>query len=66
VVVAGPSWQSAVGLQAGDVIVRINNTLISRAEQVDQIVQRLQGKGGLYLWYVRGTQVIGTQVGGAP
>ncbi|MFI5206839.1 MAG: trypsin-like peptidase domain-containing protein [Gemmatimonadales bacterium] len=66
VVTAGPTWQNAFGIQAGDVIVRINNYVISQAEEVSRIVQYLSGRTTLTLWFVRGNQVMAGQAWGTP
>ena len=66
VVAAGPSWQSAFGIQPGDVIVRINNWVIASAEDVGRIVQYAAGRTTLTCWFVRGTQVMAGQAWGTP
>ncbi len=66
VVQAGPSWQRTLGLQAGDVIVQINNYAIAQAEQVGQVIDYLRGKSGMRFFFVRGDQVMQADMWGAP
>ena len=58
VVAAGPTWQSTLGLQPGDVIVQINNYQIARAEQVQQVVGYLGGRTAMRFFIARGDQVV--------
>jgi serine protease Do len=66
VVAAGPTWQSALAIQPGDVIVQINNYPIRSAEQVGQVVSYLQGRTAMRFFFVRGDQVIYTDLWGTP
>jgi serine protease Do len=66
VVAAGPSWQRTLGLQAGDVILQINNYPIQQAEQVGQVVTYLQGKSAMRFYFARGDQLIYADLWGAP
>ena len=67
VISAGPSWQRALGVQAGDVILQINNYVINRAEDVGQVVQYLQGKSPVMrFFFTHGDQVRWVDMSGAP
>ena len=52
VVSAGAESQST-GLQAGDVIFRINNEDITDAEQVRKVIAYFRNRGGGTLWFER-------------
>ena len=56
VVAAGPSAQQALGLQPGDVILRINNEEITDADQVKKVFAYFRGRGGGRLLIDRGGQ----------
>ena len=49
-----------IGLQAGDVIVQVNNTRVSSAEQVSTLIQRFAANGGVYLLFERGRRLYQT------
>jgi len=66
VVSAGPTWQSTLGLQPGDVIVQINNYTITQAEQVQQVVSYLRGRSAMRFVFARGDQVTYADLWGAP
>jgi serine protease Do len=66
VVAAGSGWQRTLGIQAGDVILQINSYTIARAEQVQQVVAYLQGRGAMRFFFVRGDQVIYADLWGTP
>jgi serine protease Do len=66
VVGAGPSWQSALGLRPGDVIVQINNYVIAGAEQVQQVVGYLRGRTAMRFYFARSDQVIIADLWGNP
>jgi serine protease Do len=53
--------QQQIGLQSGDVIVQINRTPITRAEDVNRILTS-QGRGYLRLYFERGGQIYATDV----
>jgi serine protease Do len=63
---AGPSWQRTLGLQAGDVILQINNYTIARAEQVQQVVDYLRGRATMRFFYARGDQLGYADLWGSP
>jgi len=58
VLAAGPSWQRALGLQPGDVIVQINSAVIATADQVGQVLGYLRGRGGVRFYFTRGDQLV--------
>jgi serine protease Do len=66
VVAAGAGWQRTLGLQAGDVILQINNYTIARAEQVQQVVQYLSGRAAMRFYFARGDQLIYADMWGTP
>jgi serine protease Do len=66
VVSAGPGWQRTLGLQAGDVIVQINDYPIQQAQQVGEVVTYLQGRRAMRFFLVRGDQVVYADMWGAP
>ena len=66
VVAAGTGWQRTLGVQAGDVILQINNYTIARAEQVQQVVAYLQGRAAMRFYFARGDQVIYADLWGTP
>ena len=66
VVTAGAGWQSTLGLQQGDVILQINNYTIARAEQVQQVVSYLSGRGAMRFVFARGDQVMYADMWGTP
>ncbi|HXY20435.1 MAG TPA: trypsin-like peptidase domain-containing protein [Gemmatimonadales bacterium] len=53
VVSAGPESQQTIGLQAGDVVLRINNEDITDAEQVRKIIAYFRNRGEVTLWFDR-------------
>jgi len=53
VVSAGPESQQTLGLQAGDVVLRINNEDITDATQVRKIIAYFRNRGELTLWFDR-------------
>jgi serine protease Do len=53
VVTAGPETQQALGLQPGDVVLRINNEDISEAQQVKKVIAYFRNRGEVTLWYER-------------
>ncbi len=52
----GPETQQVLGLQTGDVILRINNEDITAAEQVRKLFDYFRGRGGGRLWFERNGQ----------
>jgi serine protease Do len=52
--------QQQIGIQAGDVIVQINQTPISDAEAVNRILTTY-GRGGLRMYFERGGQIYATE-----
>jgi serine protease Do len=52
--------QQQIGLQAGDVIVQINRTPITRAEDVNRILTTY-GRGAVRLYFERGGQIYATE-----
>jgi serine protease Do len=50
------------GLQAGDVIVGINNTRIADAAEVGQVIERLRGSNGFRLFFERGRRILFTDL----
>jgi serine protease Do len=63
---AGASWQQALGIQPGDVILQINNYSIGDAGQVGQVIDYLRGKTGMRFFLARGDQVIATDMVAIP
>jgi serine protease Do len=53
VVSAGPETQQTLGLQPGDVVLRINNEDISEAQQVKKVIAYFRNRGEVTLWYER-------------
>ena len=53
VVTAGPESQQTLGLQAGDVVLRINNEDITDAQQVRKIIAYFRNRGEVTLWFDR-------------
>jgi len=53
VVSAGPESQQTLGLQAGDVVLRINNEDITDAEQVRKVIAYFRNRGEVTLWFDR-------------
>ncbi len=53
VVSIGPETQQTLSLQAGDVILRINNEDITEAEQVKKVIAYFRNRGGGVLWFER-------------
>jgi serine protease Do len=67
VVTAGQAWQRTIGLQAGDVIIQINNYVIGQAEQVGQVIDYLRSKSSPMRFFVaRGDQVLSADMVGTP
>jgi len=66
VVSAGAGWQRTLGLQAGDVILQINNYRIQRAEQVQQVVNYLSNRSAMRFYVARGDQLIYADMWGTP
>jgi serine protease Do len=62
VVAAGGEAQRTLGVQAGDVILQINNYRIASAEQVSEVLDYLRGRGGARIWIERGGRVVATEV----
>jgi serine protease Do len=56
VVGVGPETQDLLGVQAGDVIVRINNEAVTGAEQVKKLFDYFRVRGGGRLFFERGGQ----------
>ncbi len=54
------SVSSSLGIQAGDVIVRINQTPITDAQQVKRILESLSGRGQSRLYIERGGRILYT------
>jgi serine protease Do len=54
VVAAGPEAQRSLGILAGDVIVQINNAVVTRAEQVTQLIDYYRGRGPIRVFFERG------------
>jgi len=52
--------QQQIGIQAGDVIVQINQTPITNAEAVNRILTTY-GRGGLRMYFERGGQIYATE-----
>ena len=50
------------GLQPGDVLVGINNTRITDAAEVGQIIERLRGSNGFRLFFERGRRILFTDL----
>jgi len=57
VVSAAAEAQRTLGVAPGDVILQINNFPISSAEQVNQVLSYLRGRGGARIFFERGGQV---------
>jgi serine protease Do len=57
VVDAGPESQRMLGLRAGDVILQVNNSSITSAEQFNQVLAYYRGRGALRLFFERGGQI---------
>ena len=53
VVAAGPETQQTIGLQPGDVVLRINNEDITEAQQVRKVIAYFRNRGEVTLWYER-------------
>jgi serine protease Do len=53
VVTAGPETQQTLGLQPGDVVLRINNEDIVDAEQVRKVIAYFRNRGEVTLWFER-------------
>ena len=51
---------NSLGLQAGDVIVQINNTPVSDAQQVKRMLESLSGKGQSRMIFERGGRMLYT------
>jgi serine protease Do len=54
VVAAGAEAQRTLGILAGDVIVQINNAVVTRAEQVTQLIEYYRGRGPIRVFFERG------------
>jgi len=54
--------QQQIGLQSGDVIVQINRTPITSAEDVNRILTSY-GRGGIRMYFERGGQIYATEFG---
>jgi len=54
--------QQQIGLQNGDVIVQINRSPISSAEDVNRILTSY-GRGGIRMYFERGGQIYTTEFG---
>jgi serine protease Do len=57
VVSAEAEAQRTLGVAPGDVILQVNNFPISSAEQVNQVLSYLRGRGGARIFFERGGQV---------
>ncbi|MDO8667048.1 MAG: PDZ domain-containing protein, partial [Gemmatimonadales bacterium] len=53
VVSAGPESQRTLGLQAGDVILQVNNVAVTSAGQFNQLIAYYRGRGALRLFFER-------------
>ncbi|MEO7999427.1 MAG: trypsin-like peptidase domain-containing protein [Gemmatimonadaceae bacterium] len=49
-----------IGLQAGDVIVSVNNTRVTGAEQASSLITRASAQGPIYLYFERGRRLLQT------
>ncbi len=56
VVAAGPESQRLLGVRTGDVIIQVNNVLITSAEQFNQALAYFRGRGPMRLFLERGGQ----------
>ncbi|MBX9927428.1 MAG: PDZ domain-containing protein, partial [Gemmatimonadaceae bacterium] len=43
-----------LGIQAGDVIVQVNRTPITDAQQAARVLESLSGRGAVRMWFERG------------
>jgi serine protease Do len=57
---ASQSVSNSLGIQAGDVIVQINNTTVSDAQQVKRVLESLAGKGQSRMVFERGGRIFYT------
>jgi len=57
---ASQSVSNSLGIQAGDVIVQINNTPVSDAQQVKRLLESLSGKGQSRMVFERGGRIFYT------
>ena len=51
---------SSLGIQSGDVIVQINNTQVTDAQQAKRVLEALSGKGQSRMWIERGGRILYT------
>jgi serine protease Do len=58
VVAAGPAWQRILGLASGDVILQVNNWVIATAQQFEEVMSYVRGRGAVRVFFVRGDQVM--------
>jgi serine protease Do len=52
---------NSLGIQAGDVIVQINNTPVTDAQQVKRMLESLAGKGQSRMYFERGGRILFTE-----
>ena len=54
------SVSSNLGIEAGDVIVQINNTPVKDAQQAKRVLESLSGTGAVRMWVERGGRILYT------
>jgi serine protease Do len=55
-----PAVASNLGIESGDVIVQINNTPVTDAQQVKRILEAMAGRGGVRMYLERGGRIFYT------
>ncbi len=55
-----PSVSTNLGIEAGDVIVQINNVPVSDAQQAKRVLESLSGTGAVRMWVERGGRTLYT------
>jgi serine protease Do len=61
VVRVGDNIAQELGLQAGDVIYRINDTMVESAQQAKGTLDAMAGRGAVRMWWERGGRALWTQ-----
>ena len=54
------SVSTSLGIEAGDVIVQINNVPVTDAQQAKRVLESLSGSGAVRMWVERGGRILYT------